>query len=635
VDLREGRKQQGASTLSQQLARSLWLDLEKRWSRKLAEMMITLQLEQRLSKEQIFEYYCNEVYLGHRGTFAIHGFGEAARVYFGKDISQLDLAEAAALAGLIQRPMSLNPFRYPERMRDRRNVILSLIRQNGHISDREYALAVESPLTLAKPGNQSLDAPYFVDMVNDALQTQFQDVDFQSSSYRIYTTLDLDLQRAATESVRTGMELVDEQLRKQRRFRDGYVPQAQVALVALDPHTGEIKALVGGRNYGLSQLNRAIAKRQPGSIFKPFVYAAAMDTALEGGSRVLTPASSILDEPTTFWFDNRPYEPSNHKREYHGQVTIRRALAGSLNVAAVKVAEMVGYDTVADLARRAGMNYDIHATPSIALGAYEVTPVEIAGAYTIFANGGELAKPNFISMVRSDGGRIVFKQKPERSRVLDPRVSYLVVNLMEEVMRSGTGGGARSLGFRVPAGGKTGTSRDGWFAGFTSELLCVVWVGFDDGRELYLEGARSALPIWTELMKRALKLRNYRNARPFQSPDGIITVDVDPASGMLAAPGCPQRRAEVFVAGTQPASTCPLHGGGGDGTMVAGWDMPASSSPPAIAPVKAIPRRAAAEANGAASHPVPNSGAVAVKAENPPEPEKKKGLFRRFLGVFK
>ncbi len=272
-------------------------------------MIITLQLEQKLSKEEIFEDYANEIYLGSRGSFRIHGFGEAAEAYLGKDLSQITLPEAAELAGMIQRPACYDPFRHPDRLRERRNVVLGLMRQNGFIGDRDYALAVEAPLTVAKSAAQSVEAPYFVDLVNDTLQARFQDTDFQSNAFRIYTTLDMHLQRAAAEAIRIGMQNVDEQIRQQRRFRGQTPPEAQVALVAIDPHTGEVKALAGGRNYGMSQLNHVLAKRQPGSIFKPFVYAAALDTAVDGAPRVFTASTMVLDEPTIFWFDNKSYTP--------------------------------------------------------------------------------------------------------------------------------------------------------------------------------------------------------------------------------------------------------------------------------------------------------------------------------------
>jgi penicillin-binding protein 1B len=635
-DLRQGRKAEGASTLSMQLARSFWLESEKSWKRKAAEVMITLELEQKLTKEEIFEFYCNQIDLGRRGSFGIRGFGEAAQAYFGKDIRQINLPEAALLAGLIQRPSYYNPLRHPDRIRERRNVVLSLMRQNGYISEREYALACDAPIQVVSSGSESAEAPYFVDLVNDELQ-HFPDKDFQSSSYRVYTTLDLALQRAAIEAVRLGMQNVDDQLKKQRRHKNTPFPDAQVALIALDPHTGAIKALTGGRNYGVSQLNRVLALRQPGSSFKPFVYAAAMDTAIEGGPRILTPATMVDDEPTTFWFDNKPYEPGNFKQEYHGEVTLRQALAKSMNIATIKVAEMVGYDKVVEFAKKAGLNEDIQATPAVAIGSYDTTPLEIAGAYTVFANQGVYVKPNWITMVRAQNGSPVYQNKPETRQVLDPRVAYLMVNMLEEVLRSGTAAAVRARGFTVPAAGKTGTSRDGWFAGFTSELLCIVWVGFDDNRDIKLEGAHSAAPIWGEFMKRALEYRPYRDAKPFEAPDGIVSIEIDPQSGMPATPACPLTKTEVFVAGTQPVGTCPLHGGSNPGaTHVAGWDVPA---PPAIGPQNG--------AQGAAADPrvhrIPPAGAAVASNTRPDaasdqqgqKQQKRKGFFRRLMDVFK
>jgi len=631
VDLKEGRKEQGASTLSQQLARGLWLEPEKSWRRKMAEVMITFLLEQRLSKKEIFEDYANQVYLGRRGSFSINGFGEAAEAYFGKDIRQLTAPEAATLAGMIQRPGYYNPYRFPDRMRDRRNVVLSLMRQNGHISDRDYALAVDSPLNLAKGGSQSLDAPYFVDLVNDYLQNNFQDVDFQANSVRVYTTLDLDLQRAASDAIRNDMQNIDELIRKQKRFKGQTPPEAQCALIALDPHTGEIKALAGGRNYGVSQLNHVLAKRQPGSIFKPFVYTAALNTAIQGGPHILTASTMVDDEPTTFWYDGKAYEPSNFKHEFHGTVTFRQALAKSMNVATVKVAEMVGFEPIVELANKAGLNYDIRPTPAVALGSYDVTPMEMAGAYTIFANQGVYVKPTFVSLVRAQDGKTIFAGKPEEHRVLDSRIAYLMTNLMEEVMRSGTAAGVRARGFTVPAAGKTGTSHDGWFAGYTSDLLCIVWVGFDDSRELDLEGAHSALPIWTDFMKRALTYREYRDVRRFEAPDGIVSVQIDPASGMPATPYCPTTITEVYISGTQPVGFCPLHGGGQPGvTQVAGWDVPPGPAVQA-APRTDLPPPALA-AGGA---PPPQQPAPADPAQQAQKAKEKKGLFRRLLGVFK
>jgi penicillin-binding protein 1B len=556
VDVKEGRKEQGASTLTMQLARNVWLAPDKRWKRKLEELLITVHLEQKLSKQQIFEDYCNEVYLGRRGPFNIKGFGEGARTYFGKDLSQLTEAEAALLAGLVQRPSFYNPYLYPGRALERRNVVLGLMRQNLYLSDPQYRAALQAPVKLAPAQSDEMEAQYFLDFMDDELQSRLDDHEQQARA--VYTTLDPELQQAAQQAVREGMELVDRRLRARAGHEAIPRGQPQVALVALDPRTGAIKALVGGRNYGTSQLNHALASRQPGSVFKPFVYAAALDTAVQGGNQIFTAASLLNDQPTTFLFGNRVYQPDNFGHEYMGDVTLRTALAHSLNVATVQLAEEVGYGRVASMARRAGLD-GVHPTPSLALGAYEATPVDIAGAYTIFANRGVRLAPWAISKVRGPSGAPLYEGGPEPTPALDPRVAYLMVSMMQEVLRSGTGAGVRARGFTLPAAGKTGTSRDGWFAGFTSELLCVVWVGFDDNRDLNLEGAHSALPIWTEFMKRAARMRAYRDARPFQPPAGVVAVDLCADSGQLATSYCPRTRFDVFIDGTEPVVDCEIH----------------------------------------------------------------------------
>jgi penicillin-binding protein 1B len=644
TDVKDRRNAQGASTLTMQLARMFWLDQGKRVGRKLAEMILTLQLEQRFSKEQIFEDYANEVDLGYRGTFNIRGFGQASEAYLGKDLSLITLPEAAELAGMIQRPGIFDPYRHPDRTKERRNLILRLMRDNGYINDRDYALAIEAPVPVPKGTQQSLEAPYFVDLVNDALQSTFQDADFSNSGLRVYTTLDLNLQRAAADAVRNGMDLVDQQIKKQRRFRGKKPPEAQVSLIAIDPHTGEVKALVGGRNYGMSQLDHVLAKRPPGSIFKPFVYAAALNTAIEGGPRILTPSTIVVDQPTTFWFDGKPYEPSNFEHKFYGDVTLREALAHSLNVATVKVAETVGYNKVVEMARRAGFNDQIDPTPAVALGSYVVTPLEAVGAYTVFANQGVYVKPDFLRLVRSPRNEMLYKSKPETRAALDPRVSYLVTSLMQEVIRSGTAAGVRArYNLDFPAAGKTGTSHDGWFAGFTSELLCVVWVGLDDYQPLDLEGAHSAAPIWAQFMKAAIQLPQYRDVKDFQAPDGIVSVEIDPQTGMPAVPACPSRRNEVYIAGTQPVGVCPLHGGGRTVTNVTGWDVspaPTPSQPGDTAPrftgsgsdgqAPLSPSRRAARQDAQAA-PAPQAAVPPADTKKPP----KKSLFRRLIGVFK
>jgi penicillin-binding protein 1B len=394
-----------------------------------------------------------------------------------------------------------------------------------------------------------------------------------------------------------------------------------------------VRAFDGGRNYGMSQLNHALAKRQPGSSFKPFVYAAALSTALDENRKPITSLTTLVDEPTTFMFDGNPYTPANFKDEYHGTVTLRQAIAHSMNVPTVKLAEMIGFDKVVALAKNAGMNLNIQPTPAVALGAYEVTPLEIAGAYTVFADQGVYVKPSWVKLIRDENGNIVHSFTPTRRQVLDPRVAYLMVDLLEEVMRSGTAAGVRARGFGLPAAGKTGTSRDGWFAGFTSRLICIVWVGFDDNQELDLEGAMSALPIWTEFMIRAHKHRQYRNVSPFEPPDGVVMVQVDPATGSLATSSCPGAQVEAFIAGTQPMDFCRLHGGSLAGTThVTGWDA-APAAPQTVAASEGQPHPDSGAPQRVRASRTPVAGAKPA-AEAPP-PATKKGLLRRILDVFK
>lgn len=549
VDVKDRRKEQGASTITMQLARNMWLRRNKNWKRKIEEAMITVHLEHKLTKQQIFERYCNLVYLGGDGAFGINGVGEAAEAYFNKDVRNLTLDQAAMIAGLIQRPVYFNPFKYPERATDRRNIVLMRMHENGYITDAEYYRAAAAPLGLNAGAERLDESQYFVDV---AAREAARNAD-QVWPHDVYTTLDPRLQNAAERAIAAGMQSIDKQLAGRHK---SLAHEPQVALIALDPHTGEVKALCGGRDYTTSQLNRVFAKRPPGSVFKPFVYTAALNTAISGGSEVLTPASMVDDSPTTFEFGTQAYAPADFKNEFMGPVTFRKALAHSLNVAAVKVAQTVGYRNVVAVAREAGMNDDIQATPAAALGAYQVTPFEIARAYTMFANGGNLVQPSFIEQMRDSRGDVIYQGGVDSRRVLDPRVAFLMVDMLEEVMRSGTAAGVRARGFKLPAAGKTGTSHDGWFAGFTSNLLTIVWVGFDDYTDLNLEGAKSALPIWTEFMSQAAQYKQYGDVKPFRPPEGVTQVSIDPQSGKLADPACGPGVSMYFIDGTQPTTSC-------------------------------------------------------------------------------
>jgi penicillin-binding protein 1B len=622
IDVTHQRHQQGGSTITMQLSRAFFLSPEKTFRRKLIEMLIAVELEQKFSKQQIFEFYANRVDLGQRGSFTISGLAEGSRSYFNKDLKDITLPEAALLAGLIQAPSYLSPYRHPERALERRNTVIESMVETHAITREQADKAKAMPLKLAPPNVEASDAPYFVDMVRDTIVSKLNEHEVNEQEYRIYTTLDPGLQRAAAQAVEIGIKLVDDKVTKMRTKRTKVGkkvettvtpgPQAQVALVAMDPHTGEIKALVGGRNYGTSQLNHALAKRPTGSIFKPFVYAAAMNTALDGSTTVITPASTVPDQPSTFSYGDQIYEPRNYKEEYHGDVTLRYALALSLNNATVKLAEEVGYDKVADLAKSAGIA-SVKATPAMALGAYDATPVDMTAAYTSFANGGMRLSPVFVNSVRNAKGDIVLNIGTEKRQVLDPRVAFVMTNLLEGVMNFGTAAGVRSRGFSAPAAGKTGSSHDGWFAGYTSNLLCIVWVGYDDYSDLHLSGAQTAAPIWAEFMKKAVTLPQYSDVRAFTQPEGVIDVQLDKITNRLATPSCPDDYTIAFVAGTEPHDTCD-HTGSVQGffSRMFGGNSEKALPPPAVGNAQA---------------------AAGVQAEE--EARKKKSLFGKIVGVFK
>src|SRR5947199_173112 len=465
--------------------------------------------------------YANEVYLGNRGSFGIRGFSEASVAYFGKDLRQLTLAECAYLAGIIRAPNHYSSAdRHPERGVQARDRVLTQMLDNKYINDEDLKDAKGELLKIIRTSTSGSEAPYFVDMVKDHLLDKYSETELLRENFRVYTTLDPALQRAAAAAVDAGMKNVDLLLAKKydkwkrdqaRKGGNEAIPQAQVALVALDPRTGEIKAVIGGRDYGQSQLNHALARRQPGSVFKPFVYAAAFDNAVDNVQPIITPATTIDDEPTTFEFDGQEYTPNNFGAKFMGRVTVREALTNSLNVATVKVAELIGYGRVVQIARQMGLGNNIRATPAVALGAYEMTPVDVAAGYTAFGQGGVRAEPQFLREMVSSNGAVLERPAPETHPVLDPRVAYLVTNLLKDVLNKGTGATVRAKGFTLPAAGKTGTSRDGWFAGFTSNLVTVIWIGFDDNRDLGLAGGATAAPIWAEFMKKATVLSGYKN----------------------------------------------------------------------------------------------------------------------------
>jgi penicillin-binding protein 1B len=632
----------GGSTLTQQLAKNLFLSPEKRYKRKMIEALITLQLEARFNKQQIFAMYANEMNLGHRGSYEINGFGEASQVFFGKSLGQLDLAQCATLAGLLQNPSYRNPYRHPERAMERRNVVLDSMVETKAITAAQAETAKAEPLRLAPPNIDASEAPYFVDLVHDQLVQRIGDQDLSHQNLRIYTSLDPDLEQVASDAVEIGMRNVDELVRKQHKTPKGEQPKPitypQVALIAINPHTGQILALVGGRNYGVSQLNHATSNRPTGSIFKPFVYATAYNTSLNGTSLgeggVFTALTQLNDDPQDFGTNDQPYTPGNfEKDEYPGMVTAATAIAHSLNIATIALAQKVGYQNVATLAHSAGIA-SAKATPSVAIGTYSATPIDMAGAYTVFANNGVHLNPWMVASVRNTNGDIVSDFSPEGKQVLDPRVAYLTQSLMEGALNYGTAAGAvRGHGFTAPAAGKTGTSHDAWFAGYTSNLLCIIWVGNDDYTDVKLQGAHAAAPIWTEFMKRAIQLPEYSDVKPFVAPEGVTTAHIDKPSSLLVDSTCPNNSFYVaFLDGTAPVNTCSqmgenpqnfiqkLFGIGGNKSATPDSNHPAATAPPTTgAPVIRQAPNTPADGN-------------APDTTQQPAPPKKKNFFQKIFG---
>ena len=556
----------GGSTITQQLARNFFLTeqmqiesqtRQRSYLRKILEQFMSVIIETKATKDEILELYLNDVYLGNRGSFALHGVAEASKIYFAKDVRNLTLSESALIAGIIQSPFNHSPFNNPERARDRRNVVLRAMVDAGYISDDAAQRAMKEPIAVVA---RSVDnaAPYFIDYVADALDTSFPGVISKPGALDIYTTLDLNLQRYAQDAVNAGIASVDSILARRKR---GPKRVAQAALVAIDPRSGEILAFIGGRSYHQSQFNRAAsARRQIGSTFKPFVYLAAFEKAADEGAGDITPATIVYDEPTTWSYDNQEWTPRNYDGEYDGAITLRRALAMSRNVAAVKVAEQTGYDRVVSLWKKAkvGEPDEVKPYPSVALGVVELTPLEVAQAYTVFPNRGTLKKLR--SIVNITSGEDVGKPKIEAGpTIARPATAFLVTHMMRSVLNEGTGASARGNGFTADAAGKSGTTndlRDAWFVGFTPELLTVVWVGLDNNEPLGLSGSQAALPIWTAFMKNAVA---GRGGSAFDAPEGVAFVDIDRDTGKPATPICPRLTREGFLAGTEPMGLCELH----------------------------------------------------------------------------
>ncbi len=539
----EERIGQGGSTITQQLVKNTYLTPERTLRRKFAEAMLAFTIERRLSKEDIFALYCNEVFLGQRGAIAVRGVDQAAHVYFGKELKNLTLAEAATIAGMIQSPTRYSPVRENEAARTRRNTVLGTMVRDGFINLEQAATVAKDPLLIADfdPTRESA-APYFIDYVNRESEagndTDAPKTGMAVSGSALVTTLDLDLQALAAEAIEHQLKRLDE-VYKTRGAR----PQA--ALVALDPRTGKVLAMIGGRNYAESQLNRATdALRQPGSTFKPFVYAAALETGM-------SPLRMFWDKPQEFTYaGGQRYRPSNYGGAFSmSEVTMRTGLVKSLNVVTVDVATETGLARVANTALKFGLPRPA-PYPALALGTKEATPLEMAAAYAAFANGGTRVQPQVVET--GEGS-------PEAEQIIAPTTAFMITDMLEDVIDRGTARAAKGAIPHTAIAGKTGTSRDGWFIGYTPNLVCAVWIGFDDNKQLGLTGAEAALPAWTEFMRQAVDLRPELGGRSFDQPEGITIAEIDPETEALATGKCPFHERVALRSDQAPTSECFRH----------------------------------------------------------------------------
>ena len=565
----------GASTITQQLAGNMFSQAVNRRvlsvRRKLKEMRVALALEQAYTKREILQAYLNQINFGD----GHYGVQSAAHYYFGKDARELNLPEAATLAALPKAPQTYSPIHQPEQSLQRRNLVLELMADQGMISRRTAERAKAYPLALHTGERDVGRAPYFVEWVRRRLLDRYGP-EIYEVGYRVHTTLRPELQAVADSALHERLRWVEERPGfdaptyaetrdwDEERLSGPETPYVQGAFLALDPRTGDVMAMIGGRDFGDSEFDRATqARRQPGSVFKPFVYTAALDT------RALTASDVIYDSPVEILLpDSTLYSPKNFGDEFHGPVTVREALYNSINVVAVKVGQEVGEETVAQYARRMGIETSIPRVPSMAIGSASVIPLQIARAYTTFANLGVKVEPRPIDRIETADGRLVWRSRTRREEVLDDRTSWLMVDILRDVVERGTAAGAAAragLPADLPSAGKTGTTNDAtdaWFVGFTPEIVTTTWVGFDQPQRLHVnaQGGRDAAPVGLTVMTRFYEDRPAPG--PWRRPAEITEREVDGESGRLATSWCPAGSVytEHFLPGTEPQAPCDLHG---------------------------------------------------------------------------
>jgi penicillin-binding protein 1B len=560
-NVRAGGVTEGGSTLTQQLVKNYYLTGERTYKRKMTEAFMAVILDAKYSKREILEAYLNDIYLGRNRSISILGVGEAARFYFGKPVSEISLPESALLAGMIRSPNNYSPFTHPDLAMQRRSTVLGLMLNQKKITREQYDAAMATKLP-PKPFRQRSglsSIPYYVDRVLQEMARDYGIKDVKGRGLQIYTAIDLNAQDTAARTVEAGLSALENGSRRLRRPGQ----PLQGAIIHVDVPTGEIRALIGGRNYDLNQFNRALnAKRQIGSLVKPFVYATAFEPSLSNQN--VTPATLVSD--TRFILKRRfsaDWSPRNYEDVYHQTVTVAEALEQSLNSASVRIGLACGLDPIARTAHTLGVVSDIDTkNPSMLLGAVNIAPVEMADAFSTIARVGSRVPLHAVKFVTDDKGRLVSAGDDVKPvQVFPARDMYILVNVMKGVVDRGTAAGARSMGFKLIAAGKTGTTndkRDAWFIGFTPKALTLTWIGFDDNAPTGLSGGTGAVPIWTRFMQAVMAGQPNIDFAP---PEGVVTAQIDETSGGLAVPNCPARVVvtEAFKAGTQPGNPCPLH----------------------------------------------------------------------------
>ena len=551
TNLRHGEIRQGGSTLTQQLVKNYFLTPERTLKRKVREFFMAVALELRYTKDEILEIYLNEIYLGQKGSIAVCGVGEASRFYFGKSVDRLSLDEAAVIAGLIKGPNRYSPYENAERCRERRDWVIAEIRQNGWISREACDAALAAPLEPVGYAAYGKKAPYFIDYLLGQLPVYYAPGDLASRGLSLFTTLDTQVQAAAERALEKGLERLEKNYPALKRPEEE--AKLQGAVVVMQPRTGYILAMAGGRDYASSQFNRITqARRQPGSAFKPFVYLAGLDR--------FAPSYRLSNEPRSYEIDGVTWQPRNVHPVAENGLTLRRALAGSDNLATVDLAVQTGLLTVMNTAMAFRFSTPMKPWPSLALGAFEVIPLEMARAFCTFAAEG--VEPNPLSMraVVDEKGNLLEKRHLKIERIISPEKAYMMNSLLLSVVTEGTAHSLQSMGISFPAAGKTGTTndnRDAWFIGYTPELLVLVWVGFDNGDPIYAEGSTAALPIWAELMQ---SIPQYLSGDWFRQPPGVVARTICRESGLLAVPNaCPGTMEEVFLSKNAPVDSCPVH----------------------------------------------------------------------------